>query len=230
MIDTNIEPEWTLFDDDRAVAERSASTILELAARAIADKGEFRLVLAGGRTPHRTYRLLADADAQWERWKILYGDERCLPAGHAQRNSTAADELWLSRVAILKSNLFAVPAELGPQAAAEKYAATVSRYLPFDLVLLGLGEDGHTASLFPGQAEPEGVLVMPVFAAPKPPPKRVSLTARALGASDFVLIQVTGQAKRDALARWRAGESLPVARIGAMRKLQVLIDRAAAGA
>lgn len=227
MIDSHNETVWTLLDDAQAIAERTVGIILELAALAITGKGEFRLVLAGGRTPRLTYRLLARADAHWKRWKIYYGDERCLPAGDAERNSNAAYNVWLGRVPIPETNLFTIPAELGPRVAAAAYATTVRAALPFDLVLLGIGEDGHTASLFPGQKEPEGGLVMPVYAAPKPPPERVSLTSRALGSADSVLIQVTGSEKRDALARWRAGESLPVGRIRALRRLEVLMDKAA---
>ena len=100
--------------------------------------------------------------------------------------------------------------------------------LPFDLVLLGMGEDGHTASLFPGQTEPEGALVMPVYGAPKPPPERVSLTSAALSTADEVLILVTGAGKGEAVGRWRAGDALPVGRIGALRRLEVILDREAA--
>ena len=227
MIAPHAETLWTQLDEAEAIAKRSAETILEAAALAISDKGEFKLVLAGGRTPRLTYRLLAQADTDWNRWKIYYGDERCLPVGDAERNSTAAHDVWLGKVQIPETNLFTIPAELGPRAAAETYSAIVRAAVPFDLVLLGIGEDGHTASLFPGQVEPEGALVMPVYAAPKPPPERVSLTSAALSAAHSVLIQVTGTGKREALARWRKGESLPVARIGALRKLEVLMDSAA---
>jgi 6-phosphogluconolactonase len=227
MIAPPAETLWTLLDDAEAVAKRSAETILEVAALAISDNDEFKLVLAGGRTPRLTYRLLAQADADWNRWKIYYGDERCLPVDDAERNSAAANDVWLGKVQIPEANLFTIPAELGPRAAAEAYSAIVRAAVPFDLVLLGIGEDGHTASLFPGQAEPEGTLVMPVYAAPKPPSERVSLTSAALSSARSVLIQVTGTGKQEALARWRKGEALPVSRVGALRKLEVVMDRAA---
>lgn len=230
MIDSHLGPVWTLLDDVQAVAERSAGIILESAVRAISDRGEFRLVLAGGRTPRLTYRLLAGADADWRCWRIYYGDERCLPAGDPERNSVAAHDIWLDKVPIPAVNLFTIPAELGPRAAAAAYAAPVRAALPFDLVLLGIGEDGHTASLFPGRADPQGALTIPVHDAPKPPPERVSLTSAAFGMADSVLIQVTGTDKREALARWRAGEPLPVGRIGALRRLEVVMDKAACGA
>ena len=121
-------------------------------------------------------------------------------------------------------------AELGPEAAAASYAPLVEAALPFDLVLLGMGEDGHTASLFPGHAVPEGALVIPVHDAPKPPADRVSLTPMALTAAREVLILVTGVGKRQALAAWRDGADLPVARVAAAGQTIVLLDRAAAGA
>lgn len=229
MIDSHPQAVWTILRDSASVAERAASRVLDAAARAVEDRGEFRLVLAGGRTPLQAYCLLAQAHVDWSAWRIYYGDERCLPAGHAERNSSAAFAAWLGKVPILASNIFTIPAERGAQAGALAYRESIRAALPFDLVLLGMGEDGHTASLFPGHPESKETLVVPVFDAPKPPSERVSLSFAALGAANRVLILATGAGKRDAVARWRAGESLPVSRIRARRRLEVILDRAAAG-
>jgi 6-phosphogluconolactonase len=214
--------------DADAVAADAAEAVLAAADDAIAARGVFRVVLAGGSTPQAAYRLLAHASADWGHWHCYFGDERCLPAGAAERNSHAAHEAWLGRVPIPQGQVHPIPAEQGAEPAAAAYEPIVADALPFDLVLLGMGEDGHTASLFPGHEVRPGPLVMPVHGAPKPPPDRVSLTPSALCRARRMLVLVTGAGKRPALARWKAGEGLPVARIAAGGNALVLLDRAAA--
>lgn len=214
-----------------SVAEWLAEHILSAARSAIAARGRFNLVLAGGRTPIAAYTLLACAGADWDRWHIFYGDERCLPPDHPERNSRAAATAWLDHVALPAHNHHPIPAELGPERAAALYASVVEAALPFDLVTLGMGEDGHTASLFPGHAIPTDSLTMPVHHAPKPPPDRVSLTPSALSATRALWIVVTGSGKREALAGWDAGADLPVARVAALMPATLILDReAGAGA
>jgi 6-phosphogluconolactonase len=219
---------WHVFEDTAAVALEAARRILAAAGMAVAERGVFRLVLAGGRTPVQTYRLLSSAQTDWTGWRIYFGDERCLPPGHEERNSRAAALAWLDGAPIPAKNIYPIPAEVGAEAAAAAYAVAVGVAIPFDLVILGMGEDGHTASLFPGQRHPIADLVVPVHDAPKPPPDRVSLSPRALSEAREILILVTGTEKRDALAAWRAGEPLPVAAIGTGKNVDVLIDRDAA--
>jgi 6-phosphogluconolactonase len=220
--------ECRIFDDKAAVAAAAAELILQHAQRAIAERDRFNIVLAGGTTPTATYRLLADSQTDWSAWHIYHGDERCLPVDDEARNSRAADLAWLNRVPIPRQQVHPIPAELGAEAAADAYAPIVADALPFDLVLLGIGEDGHTASLFPGREIPSGPLVIPVHDAPKPPPDRVSLTPAALCRSDHILLLMTGSSKREAVARWEAGEDLPVARVAAGGNSIALLDRAAA--
>jgi 6-phosphogluconolactonase len=221
------ETHWTLFPDAAAVARHAADRVLAAAGRAIAERGVFRLVLAGGGTPLLAYRQLARSNADWGCWRLYHGDERCLPADHPQRNSRLCADAWLDPAAFPAEGHFPIPAELGAEAAAAEYARVLETARPFDLVLLGMGEDGHTASLFPGRDEPPGVAVAAVHQAPKPPPDRVSLSSALLSDAREVLFLVTGEAKRDALSRWRAGEALPAARIRARDRLEVLMDRQA---
>ena len=203
--------------------------ILLGAQRAIAARGSFRLVLAGGRTPEQAYRILRESKANWNQWAIYFGDERCLPEGDPERNSTMAAQAWLEHVPIPKVNIHRVPAELGPKQGARQYAQTVDRALPFDLVLLGLGEDGHTASLFPGTGHhPPGQSVHAIFDAPKPPPERISLSAAALSDAAQVIVLVSGAGKRDAVRQWRSGAPLPITLIRPIAGIDVLLDRAAA--
>jgi 6-phosphogluconolactonase len=186
--------------------------------------------LAGGTTPTAAYALLADADADWSRWWIYHGDERCLPAADPERNSLAADHAWLNRVTVPRGQVFPIPAEIGAEAAADAYESIIAAALPFDLVLLGMGEDGHTASLFPGRKVPDDRFVMPVHDSPKPPPDRVSLTTHALSQSEQLLIIVTGSAKANAIRSWSEGEPLPVAQVATAAQSRVLLERAAATA
>jgi 6-phosphogluconolactonase len=218
---------WRVYPDAAAVAAAAADRVLAAANSAIAERGAFNLVLAGGGTPQAAYRLLARARADWPCWHIWFGDERCLPPEDPERNSRMAARAWLDRVPIPPDQVHPIPAELGPEAAAERYAATLRPVLPFDLVLLGMGEDGHTASLFPGLRHPSEELVHPVHAAPKLPPERVSLGLAALAASRRLLVLVTGAGKCQAVRRWRAGQDLPVARVQCPAGVEVLLDRAA---
>lgn len=221
--------EFHCLPDPEELAEAAARRVLAAAETAIAARGRFRLVLAGGQTPLAAYRRLAEVSADWGRWEVFFGDERCLPPGHPERNDQAARLAWLDRVPIPPAQIHPIPAELGPKTAAERYAELIQLHLPFDLVLLGLGEDGHSASLFPGHPLDADALVVPVDAAPKPPPERVSLGLRALSEAGSVLVLVSGQAKRQALARLRAGDDLPIARIRPRGQLLVLADAAACG-
>jgi 6-phosphogluconolactonase len=217
--------------DAEALNHEAAVRILAAAQAAAAERGQFHLVLAGGNSPRGTYRILREADANWRRWHIWYGDERCLPNGAAERNSRLAGDIWLDHVPVPANQVHAIPAERGPVAAARAYAERLRGVGPFDLVLLGLGEDGHTASLFPGHDWGMGADapdVLAVHDAPKPPAQRVSLSAARLGRSHAVLFLVAGEGKRDALARWRAGDDLPAAAIHPEAGVDVLLVDASA--
>jgi 6-phosphogluconolactonase len=200
------------------------------AAAAIAARGVFHLVLAGGATPRVLYAELARRGAGDPCWQIWYGDERCLRADHPDRNSVMAEAAWLAASAIPAGQRQAIPAERGPAAGAAAYAESLQGVGDFDLVLLGMGEDGHTASLFPGRdcgAQPDGPDVLAVLDAPKPPPARVSLSATRLGRSAKVWFVITGGNKRHALRRCLAGEMLPVAAVHGREETVAWLDAAA---
>jgi 6-phosphogluconolactonase len=222
-------PLWRVFPDSAALASGLAQAILADAQACIATRGRFALVLAGGTTPRQVYAQLAEAPADWSRWHIYFGDERCFPFGHPERNDSMARSAWLHRVSIPHANVHPISsAGWGPDAAARRYAEVLPKGL-FDLTLLGLGEDGHTASLFPGHELGAGKLApatLAVFDAPKPPDHRVSLSARRLSHSRKVIFVVTGAAKADAVARWKRGEAIPASAIHAP-VLEVWLDEAA---
>lgn len=220
------ELQWTLLDDAEAVAEAACERIIKLAEDAIQTRGVFRLVLAGGSTPEKAYQLLAKASSNWQQWEIYFGDERCLPIDNPERNSVMAARCLTSKVAIPASQCYSIPSELGPERAAQVYSDIVAKVLPFDLVLLGMGEDGHTASLFPGHQHDLNEWAHPVFGAPKPPPERVSLSVKTLSQTRHLLYLITGSSKVEAVQSWRNGEKLPVNSISHDTG-EVLIDKTA---
>jgi len=217
---------WHAFGNADALAAAVAGRTLELAHQAIEERGRFTIVLAGGNTPRATYERLRQAEAAWRHWHVYFGDERCAPHDDPQRNSRMANEAWLVGVPIPPSQVHAIPAELGPEDGARRYAAVLADVASFDLVLLGLGEDGHTASLFPGHdaaLAADAPDAVPVLAAPKPPPLRVSLSARRLSRAKHVFFLIAGADKTSAVQRWRAGEAVPAAFIRPTRGIDAFV-------
>ena len=224
------QPEWRVFADAAALVAALADALCAEAEAAIAARRAFHLVLAGGSTPRELYRALADRNAGDARWHVWYGDERCLQAHHPDRNSVMAEAAWLAASPISPENRRPIPAELGAIEAAAAYGDWLKGVGDFDVVLLGMGDDGHTASLFPGHdwgAAPDGADVLAVFAAPKPPPARVSLSMARLNRSRRVWLVISGAAKREALLRWKRGEALPVSGVRGRQETAVWLDAAA---
>lgn len=233
----------TVFPSAPALAEGVAELFAVRASEAVAERGRFRAALAGGTTPLAAYRRLADAPwaelVPWGSVELFFGDERAVGECDGERNDAAARDAFLLRVPIPPENVHPVPA-LAPDGA-ERYEALLRERLGapapaipvLDLVLLGLGEDGHTASLFPGHpaADDTERLVVRVDGAPKPPPSRVTMTLPLLNAARVVAFVVSGAGKSAALARVLAGDrALPAARVApAGGERLFLLDRFAAG-
>ena len=208
-------------------AAEAARFILQHARTAIAERGLFRLALSGGNTPRAVHAELArlGADLAWNRVQITFGDERCVPPDHADSNYRMARETLLEAVAIPAGNIFRIRGEIAPADAAQEYedklAAVAARcgeprYV-HDLVLLGLGEDGHTASLFPGStALDETVRNVIPTTGPKPPPQRITMTFPLLNAARHACFLVTGTAKHALVEEIAAGGSAyPAGRVRA---------------
>ncbi len=211
-------PSFRVVGEACAVAREAAALIAAEVAG-----GARTVVLAGGGTPRRCYELLAVMEVDWSRVTFLFGDERCVPPDHPESNYRMASQALLSR--IRPAAVHRIRGELGAEAAAAEYDAVVRSLPGLDLVLLGVGPDGHTASLFPGNPalRADGFAVA-VHGAPKPPPDRVSLTLRALRAGRRVLVLATGPDKAGAVRRAAAG-TVPA---GMIEHAEWLLDHEAA--
>lgn len=203
----NERGELVVLADPAALAEEAARRFVELSGVAIKDHGHFRVALSGGSTPRATHERLARQhhdDIDWNKVEVFWGDERYVPPDDPESLFRMARETLLDHVPIPAANIFPMPTIGGtPEAAAQAYAetltATFGAALPhFDLIFLGMGPDGHTASLFPGHPEviaPSDTLVAAVYAAPKPPPTRLTFTYKLLNAAANVLFLVAGADK-----------------------------------
>ena len=235
--------------DAAAMAQEAARRFVAIAREAVAQRGTFTVALAGGSSPASLYRLLADApfvdEVDWAHTFVYFGDERCVPPDHPDSNFRMAQAALLARVALPPHNIFRMAGELPPDFAAQAYARILRRNFRlrggarpcFDLILLGLGEDGHTASLFPGMPALDEhrrlVVWSSVPAYVRPAVSRVTLTLPVLNAGRNVLFLVAGSSKtaalRSALSGRELSEPLPARRVQPVQgNLVWLLDTAAA--
>ena len=210
------------FSDKIKFDSQAVSLITELANDAINKRGSFSIVLCGGGTPKDIYARLSNVDTDWSAWHIYFGDERCLPINHPERNSLMAYDSWLFKSKIPSAQVFPIHSELGNKKAAIQYENTIEKVEQFDLVLLGFGEDGHIASLFPGHKWDDDRLVVPVFNAPKPPRERVSLTIKSLSNTKNVIFLVAGKNKTKAFSSWEDTKYTPASLISATNDITIL--------
>ena len=215
-----MSPAVRVFADGEAVARYAADAIAARISSAQAAGRSLHIALAGGSTPKRAYELLAAVEGSWSHVHLWLGDERCVPDGHPESNAQMVRESLLAVARPEPPVLHAVPSPLIPEDAAWLYGLELVREVPgvvFDVVLLGMGPDGHTCSLFPGHPvlDVSEAPVAPVRESPKPPPERVTLTLPVVRGARFTLLLVTGADKRDALSRTLAGDpGLPLAMLG----------------
>ena len=187
--------------DSNDLPGRAAARIALELTKAIGARGQASLALAGGTTPKATYEALAGLPLDWSVIDVFFGDERCVPADHSDSNYRMAKAALFDRIAILPERVHRMQGELGDrEAAARAYEAVLPERL--DIVVLGIGEDAHTASLFPGSPalREEQRRVQPVTG-PKPPPERLSLTPPALRAARLCLVLASGAGKAEAVRR-----------------------------
>lgn len=221
--------------DADALAADIAMRLGALVAAVQATGREPHVVLTGGTIAIAAYELVSDDTADWSRVHWWWGDERYVPAGHADRNDQQARDAFLDRLGVPDDHVHAMPAPGRGESisdAADGYGSSLPAE-PFDLVLLGLGPDGHVASLFPGFAQLDEVdrPCVEVFGSPKPPPERITLTFPVLNHATEVWFLVAGEGKADAVARalgdGRVADT-PAAGVRGLQATTWLLDEAAA--
>jgi 6-phosphogluconolactonase len=230
-------PDLRVFPDAEAVAREARREIVAGMSAAREASREFVLGLAGGRTPQRLYEFLAeDPSIDWSRVRFFWGDERCVPPDDAASNYRLAHDALLSRIEVAPARVHRLRGEAAdPEAAAREYEAELASIEAPDLVLLGLGTDGHTASLFPGSAalEESSRLVVPSRAPiGVTPTDRLTLTLPGLARWERALFLVTGSNKRHVLTALlddpADAERFPAARVRTRIQESWFVDRAAA--
>ena len=235
-------PVFDIFTDCEALASALAIRVAAIAAEAAAARGAFRIAIPGGSVVAFLARGLAQVKLEPAAWHVFWADERCVPLADPRSNARLAQVELLDRLRIPPARQHVIEGSLGPEAAAAAYeedlkTAFGARGLPvFDLVLLGLGEDGHIASLFPGHPALAETTrwAAPVWDAPKPPPERVTLTLPVLNQARHILVAAAGDGKAAAAAQCCAPPAADAAPLPARRlapaagELRWLLDRAAA--
>jgi 6-phosphogluconolactonase len=241
------DPRVHIFSTVQALGQAAAEFVVRLAAQAVAERGRFMVALSGGSVP----KLMAPAlvaeplrsQVNWPAWHVFWADERCVPLDNPDSNYRGAREYLLDQAGIPSEQIYTLDAWLDPNAAATAYQATLAQVfrpaagqLPgFDLILLGMGEDGHTASLFPNHpllAETRR-WVAPIFDSPKPPPARITLTLPIINDARHVAFIAAGAGKANVLAQILSSgdraDELPAGRVRPVHgDLHWFIDQAAA--
>lgn len=206
-----MKPEIHIFKDVEELSRAAAEIFVEHAAKAIAGRNRFLVALNGGNTPTRLFQLLATGHrdrVDWSNVHVFWGDERCVPVDDPGSSYGQARDLLLRHVPIPDSNIHRIQGELGPAEASKEYVLILKDFASpplewprFDLIYLGMGEDGHTASLFPGSPVDVSEPTMPVTAHYQDrPANRVTLTPVVLNSARMIAFMATGQKKADTLA------------------------------
>ncbi|MFF0268469.1 6-phosphogluconolactonase [Kribbella sp. NPDC004536] len=233
-----VDPELLVHSDAEDLAFSVAGRFVTAIVDAQSTGGVAQVVLTGGRVAAKVYEAVAESPARvevdWQRVEFWWGDERFLPVGDPERNETQAREAFLSALDVDPARVHPMAADTGQgaEAAAAAYAAELEAAgsPTFDVLMLGVGPDGHVASLFPGypQLAVTDVAAVAVHDSPKPPPTRVSLTLPLLNRSREVWFVVSGEDKADAVATALAEGDVPAAQPKGQNRTLWLLDEAAA--
>lgn len=230
-----------IFPNLEELGQVAAAYVAQLSAEAVAARGRFTVALSGGSLPKVLGPALTKQAVNWSAWHVFWADERCVPLTHPDSNYSLAQQYIFDHVPIPPGQIHAPDTSLDPAQTAALYQTTLARLLVssppsspprFDLVLLGMGEDGHTASLFPGHPllQESGRWVAPIFDSPKPPPQRITLTLPVLNNARQTAFIATGAGKAAILPQvFEAGSTLPAHQVQPTSgHLHWFVDEAAA--
>ncbi|MEC4675316.1 MAG: 6-phosphogluconolactonase [Nitrospirota bacterium] len=208
-MENSVTPRVYVLPDLDAISHRAASIFIETAKRAIAQRGRFLAAISGGSTPNRLFSLLGTEYAgmlEWQHTDFFWADERCVPKDHKDSNFRSAYEALFSKVPLPERNLHRIRGEMDPQEEAARYEDEIrttwggSGPPVLDLIMLGMGEDGHTASLFPGsKSVEETVRLTAAVYAERLKSWRITLTLPVINNSRDILFLVSGSSKAEVL-------------------------------
>jgi 6-phosphogluconolactonase len=204
---------WIVFEDIEKLSKQLAGDILSVARKSIKSNGSFKIVLTGGSSIISTYKILSDSRSDWNKWHVYLSDERCLPVKDEDRNNNMINQIWLNNSSIPKNNINFIHAELGVDNGALHYEKILSNISDFDLVLLSMGDDGHSASLFPDRLYDENKSVVTECDSPKYPKNRISISYSRLNRSKKIFKIISGSSKQKAVESWLNGKILPINKI-----------------
>ena len=214
---------WRIFKNFSDAEQAAADYIANMIVFSLMENNICHIVSPGGNTPKKCLKLLAEKNLRWEKCHWYPGDERCYDRNHPERNDTMLQEHFWSQIG--NTNIHIIPAELGAEQGASVYRTLIDATECIDIAFLGMGEDGHTASLFPGNVALEDERsVVPVFESPKPPAERVSLGKQTLIRAKTRVVLVGGKAKAEILQEIKSGSQLPINDIG---DIEWFVDEAA---
>ena len=200
---------WLIFDDEMSLSKALTQEILNIAKKLIFEKDCFSIVLTGGQSVLSLYKILSQADSNWDKWHIYISDERFLPVGHKDRNDQIINEIWLDDSTIPKKNVHFIKAELGLLEARVEYENILRKIGKFDIVLLSMGEDGHIASLFSNHLYSEEQNVVVEYNSPKLPKERISMSYKRLNNSYYMFKLIIGKLKRKSFEMSKKNTDLP---------------------
>lgn len=216
-----MKPDIRIFEDLDILSQATAELFIETSAQAILQRAHFLAALSGGNTPFKLYQFLAQSpyreQIDWPHMHVFWGDERCVPSEDLNNNYRQAHDVLLGRVPIPSDNIHRVQSDLEPAAAAKDYARLLKDFASppldwprFDLVLLGMGDDGHTASLFPGSEVDVSAPTLAVTAQYQGrPANRITLTPLVFNSARRIVFLVSGESKSETLANVLYGEYRP---------------------
>jgi len=204
---------WYIYDEFDKTSKAAADFLAQHIEACVKQNDICHIVLPGGSSPAHCLNYLAEKKLPWSQINWYLGDERCVPAGHVDRNDVMLDKnLWSH---IPAPNIHRIPAEFGAEQAAKIYREIIKSIDAFDVVFLGMGEDGHTASLFPGnKALQDKRSVVPVYDAPKAPGERVSLSISTIKKAKCRMVLTAGTSKAKIITHIKEGVPLPINTIG----------------
>ena len=208
-----------------SLVDHVVQLIVQSSRKAIKDRGRFRIVLAGGETPNLIYKQLINITTDWSLWEFWVSDERCVAQNDTLSNELMIRQRFLKHLPVDESQIHFMKGEMGAELGSENYKHEIDTNVIFDLTLLGIGEDGHIASLFPGNdlgCGPEAPDVLAVLNSPKAPAERISLSIRRLNESDIILIIAIGLHKNKVINNFQIGLEMPALHVQGRQETHLL--------